>query len=154
MTRNKETFRITERKLRSIIKEGLQQAMNETSYDLARRAYQKSLDSAYDKKTFKPIPGNVERSERLFTHLKNKAPQNVDANMDVIVVGGPDEGLYKVKDLADKFEITGYKEPSQNPIYNNSPLVGMPILKGFVGPMLDGDRIRYETQEAYDFFSR
>ena len=74
--------------------------------------------------------------------------------MDVLVVGGDKQGRYKVSDLADNFEIRGYVEPSENPIYNDSPLIGLPRLKGLVGPMWDGNKVRYETQEANDFFSK
>ena len=32
-------------------------------------------------------------------------------------------------------------------------LCGQPIMNGYLGPMLDGDKIRYETQEVYDLLS-
>lgn len=82
------------------------------------------------------------------------ANQELDNNMEVIVVGGDKEGTYKVGELENYFEIKGYVEPSKNPIFKNSKLIGLPILKGYVGPMgPDGGKIFYETQEAYDFFS-
>lgn len=147
-------FRISERKLRKVLKESVCEAIKEISYDLARKSYEKALDASVEPKTFKQIPDKASRAERLYNRLKDMASQNANQDMDVIVVGGDKEGLYKVRDLPNHFEIIGYNEPSQNPRYNDSPLVGMPRLKGFIGPMLDGDRIRYETQEANDFFSK
>ena len=137
-------FKISEKKLRSMIKEGIHKALKETSYDLARNAYEKSIKTN----------GIGPKTNNLYNHMKDRAHQNVDMDMDVIIVGGDKEGYYKVSDLEDNFEVTGYKEPSKNPIYNDSPLIGLPRLKGLIGPMLDGDKIRYETQEAYDFFSK
>lgn len=32
-------------------------------------------------------------------------------------------------------------------------LRGQPIINGYLGPMWDGDKIRYETQEVYDLLS-
>jgi hypothetical protein len=154
MENEKKTFRISENKLRHLIKESIHEVLQETSYDLARKAYEKAVDTSYDPKTLYSIPEKEKRAKNIFGHLKDRASQNVNMDMDVIVVGGDKEGLYKVKDLANNFEITGYEEPSENPRYNNSPLVGMPHLKGLIGPMLDGNRVRYETQEAYDFFSK
>jgi hypothetical protein len=33
-------------------------------------------------------------------------------------------------------------------------LDNQPIIKGYIGPMWDGGRLRYETQEVYDMLSR
>lgn len=33
-------------------------------------------------------------------------------------------------------------------------LDNLPKFEGFLGPMWDGDRVRYETQEVYDALSR
>ena len=90
----------------------------------------------------------------MFSHLKDRAPQNFDPNIDVIVVGGDGHGEYKAGDLEQYFEVTGYVEPSPNPLYNDSKLIGAPRIKGYLGPMWDGDRYRYETPEVYDMLSR
>lgn len=37
---------------------------------------------------------------------------------------------------------------------HRAELDNQPELKGFLGPMWDGGRLRYETQEAYDMYSR
>lgn len=76
-----------------------------------------------------------------------------DPNMPVIIVGGELQGDYTAQEIVDNFEIRGYEEQSPNPIYADSPIVGYPKIKGYVGPMWDGDKIRYESQDAYDFFS-
>ena len=76
-----------------------------------------------------------------------------DPNMPVIIVGGDLEGHYTAQEIVDNFDINGYEEQSENPIYADSPIVGYPRIKGYVGPMWDGDKIRYESQDAYDFFS-
>lgn len=43
------------------------------------------------------------------------------------------------------------------PFYDVAPrteLCGKPKIDGYLGPMWDGDKIRYETQEVYDLLSR
>lgn len=76
-------------------------------------------------------------------------------DLPVIIVGGPLEGKYTLADIYNNFSdyITGEKEPSQNPRINNPRLIGKPILRDYIGPMDDGGRLRYESEEAYNFFS-
>ena len=56
-------------------------------------------------------------------------------------------------DLEKKFNIVGYVEPSENHIYADSKIIGYPKIKGLLGPMWDGDRVRYEDQSTYDALS-
>lgn len=124
------------------IKRNVRQVLKETSYDLARRAHK----AAFDKRKF-------DQADRLHKHLVSKASERFDPNMPVIIVGGDLEGHYTAQEIVDKFQTNGYVNPSPNPIYTNSPVIGYPKIKGYVGPMWDGDKIRYESQDAYDFFS-
>lgn len=134
---NDENFNIYES-----VKKNVRQILKETSYDLARRAHK----SAVQQRKF-------DQAERLHKHLVNKSSERFDPNMPVIIVGGDKQGHYVAQDIIDNFDISGYVEPSQNPIYTDSPIVGYPKIKGYVGPMWDGDKIRYESQDAYDFYS-
>ena len=82
--------------------------------------------------------------------------ESFDPDMDVIVVGGKQAGEYKAGELGKYFELNGTFEPDTYSLerwFKNSPIVGYPKLMGYVGPMWDGDRIRYETQEVYNAMS-
>lgn len=139
-------MKITESDLRQLVCESVKQVLKEISYDMARRAYQASAERG-------DYVNKPKRAESLYSHLKDKAPQNFDPNIDVIVVGGDGEGEYKSGELEQYFDVTGYVEPSQNSRYNNSILIGAPRIKGYIGPMNDGGKLRYETPEVYDMMS-
>lgn len=139
----KKTIRLTESDLKQIISESVKKVLNETSYDFARKAHKAACDK-----------GKFDQAERLHKHLVNKSSERFDPNMPVIIVGGDKQGRYTAQDIIDNFDIKGYVEPSQNPIYTDSQLIGYPKIKGYIGPMWDGEKIRYESQDAYDFFSR
>ena len=139
----KKTIRLTENDLKQIISESVKKVLNETSYDLARRAHK----SAVQQKKY-------DQAERLHKHMVDRSSQRFDPNMPVIIVGGDKQGSYTAQDIIDNFDIDGYVEPSQNPIYTDSQLIGYPKIKGYIGPMWDGEKIRYESQDAYDFYSK
>lgn len=134
---NDENFNIYES-----IKRNVRQVLKETSYDLARRAHKSALQQK-----------KYDQAERLHKHMVDRSSQRFDPNMPVIIVGGDKQGRYVAQDIIDNFDINGYVEPSQNPIYTDSQLIGYPKIKGYIGPMWDGEKIRYESQDAYDFFS-
>src|SRR4051812_4828471 len=51
----------------------------------------------------------------------------------------------------DQFEARGYVVTGTFARAGGRPgLIGHPVLRGFCGPMWDGDAIRYESQEVYD----
>lgn len=57
------------------------------------------------------------------------------------------------------YKITGYTEDlseirAKGGFTRCAELDNKPEYEGFVGPMLDGDEYRYETQEIYDILSR
>lgn len=117
--------------------------LKETSYDLARRAHK----SAIQQRKF-------DQAERLHKHMVDRSSQRFDPNMPVIIVGGDKQGRYTAQDIVDYFDINGYVEPSQNPLYTDSQVIGYPRIKGYIGPMWDDGKIRYESQDAYDFYSK
>ena len=117
--------------------------LKETSYDLARRAHK----SAIQQRKF-------DQAERLHKHMVDRSSQRFDPNMPVIIVGGDKQGCYTAQDIVDYFDINGYVEPSQNPLYTDSQVIGYPRIKGYIGPMWDDGKIRYESQDAYDFYSK
>jgi hypothetical protein len=51
------------------------------------------------------------------------------------------------------FTLTGYTKPSENPRLNFGQRVGMPEFKELCGAMNNGTGLRYETWEAYNFYS-
>ena len=61
--------------------------------------------------------------------------------------------VYPLKDLEKVFEVTGYtkdlSEERTHRIVRRSELDNRPILKGLVGPIWDGGRIRYEDEESH-----
>ena len=130
-------------KLKTIINEAVKQVLKETSYDLARKAHKSAIQQ-----------GKYDQAERLHKHMVDRSSQRFDPNMPVIIVGGDKQGRYTAQDIIDNFDIDGYVEPSQNPIYTDSQLIGYPKIKGYIGPMWDGEKIRYESQDAYDFYSK
>ena len=125
------------------VKRNVRQVLKETSYDLARKAHK----AAIDKRKF-------DQAERFHKHMVDRSSQRFDPNMPVIIVGGDKQGRYVAQDIIDNFDIKGYVEPSQNPIYTDSQLIGYPKIKGYIGPMWDGGKIRYESQDAYEFYSK
>ena len=120
-------MKITESDLRQLVCESVKQVLKEISYDMA-----KGTES-----------------------LKDRVPQNFNPDLDVIIVGGEHGGRYKAGNIEQNpnFIVTGYVEPSPNSIYNNSIRIGAPIIKGYIGPMDDGGKLRYETPEVYNMMS-
>ncbi len=86
--------------------------------------------------------------------VKNILKEEEGKKLPIQIVGGHLEGLYD----QDTFEkehanlIEGYVTPEQYP-HLTPKLHGYPLLKGLIGPMFNGDNIRYETQEVYDVLS-
>lgn len=138
----KKTIRLTESDLKQIISESIKKVLNETSYDLARRAHKSAIQQR-----------KYDQAERLHKHMVDRSSQRFDPNMPVIIVGGDLQGKYTAQEIVDNFDIKGYNEPSTNPIYTDSKVIGYPKIRGYLGPMWDGDKIRYESQDAYDFYS-
>lgn len=76
-----------------------------------------------------------------------------------VVVGMGDEGIHRFDDRAS-FEAwvkasASYvllDEVHRSP-HTMAGLQGQPLVRGLVGPMWDGDCIRYETGDAYSFYS-
>ena len=150
--------KLNESELIDMIREGVEAVLNEISYDLAKKAYAKNYDKLSDaywnKDTdYAEKQRLKKRDASLYRNLKDRANQRMNPDMDAIVCSREGCKRYKAGELEKYFEISGVCEPSENPIYNDGKCVGYPRLRGFVGPMWDGDKIRYETQEVYDALS-
>ena len=147
----KRTIRLTESELKNVISESVKTILKETSYDFARKAHKAAYDRAakapYDKAKWDQVG-------RLHKHLVSKTSERFDPNMPVVIVGGKLQGNYTAQEVLDNFDVTYIEEPSTNALFTDSPCIGYPHIKGYHGPMWDGDRIRYESPDAYDFFSR
>lgn len=104
----------------------------------------------------KQIKLNEQQLRGVVEEAVKKVLNELDAsNMPIKVVGGPLQGEYTKDEFEQKFadQITGYAKFNRNPMFLNSPIVGYPKVRGYVGPMHDGGRIRYETQEVYNDMS-
>ena len=65
---------------------------------------------------------------------------------------------YDVEELGKFFTIVGYTEDltearNKGAWVHCKELDNQPIIKGFLSPMYDGGKLRYETQEVYDILS-
>lgn len=125
------------------VRKNVKEVINETSYDLARNAHKSAIEQ-----------GRYKQADRLHGHMTDRISQRFDPNMPVIIVGGDKQGKYTAQDIVDYFDLNGYVEPSQNPLYTDSQVIGYPRIKGYIGPMWDDGKIRYESQDAYDFYSK
>jgi len=125
------------------VRRNVKEVINETSYDLARNAHKSAIEQ-----------GRYKQADRLHGHMTDRISQRFDPNMPVLIVGGDKQGKYTAQDIVDHFDLNGYVEPSQNPLYTDSQVIGYPRIKGYVGPMWDDGKIRYESQDAYDFYSK
>lgn len=68
------------------------------------------------------------------------------------IVSKQDNGRFKTIETTDLsgYEITGtHSSPS-----TRAELQGQPIIRGFLGPMYDGNAIRYECKASYEALSK
>lgn len=81
----------------------------------------------------------------------------------VVICGGKYQGTYTRKEILEKFPIERFTEDREQereerkklgfPANSREELDCQPILPGYIGPMWDGGKLRYETQEVYDALS-
>ena len=150
-------IKLNEATLHNIIHESVKNVLNEIGFDTAKNAYKKSYDRDIQymlDNRGKRNPKYQRQTDNLYQHMKHRASEKFDPNMDVIVVGDKMSGRYKAGELDKYFQLEEPVEPSRNPIYGDSKIIGYPRLKGYAGPMWDGDKIRYETWDVYDGLSR
>lgn len=148
----KQTIKLNESQLRNIIKESIKKVLNETSYDLARRAHKANSEQllrASQEGDAERYAKLKKRQNSLYGHLKDRASQRFNPEMPVVIVSDYGTNRLKAGEIAQNFEITGYCEPGENPLYTNSKCIGYPKIKDFCGPMWDGDKIRYESWNVY-----
>ena len=70
-------------------------------------------------------------------------------------VGGRYHGCYMTHEELKaagngKFSLRWSALSEHNPLTENLDLEDQPLVDGYIGPMWDGGRLRYETQEVYD----
>ena len=74
-----------------------------------------------------------------------------------VTLTGSIEGNIETMDLSH-LKLKGYVkqrfDPTLNCMIPRKELAGKPIFEGWYGPMWDGDRIRYESPNAYEAFSQ
>lgn len=148
-----QKIRIAESKLRSIIKESVEEVLNEISFGMARDAFKRAGENFDKDLSLYDNPRKRAQFDNLHQHFSDKSRENFNPDMPVLVCLDDRDETYTAGELGDHFEITGYVEPSRNPIYAGQKMIGYPYLKGLIGPMWDGNRLRYETQKVYDLLS-
>lgn len=79
--------------------------------------------------------------------------------MKAIVVTERGHVIYDIENIGKFFDIVGHtddlsKERKQGQLVHRRELDNQPVLKDFIGPMWDGDKLRYESQGIYDILSR
>lgn len=80
--------------------------------------------------------------------MDKEARENM--KMRLVSKNGVVEILVKDFQLKHADKITGYTPLESR---YRAELCGQPMIKGFLGPMWDGDAIRYETSEVNDLMS-
>lgn len=82
--------------------------------------------------------------------------------MEIIFVSIDEKGYAKCETYDSfsevPYEVSGYTEDlsevrARGACVHRAELDNQPEYKGWLGPMWDGGRIRYENQKAYDIFS-
>lgn len=89
--------------------------------------------------------------EKLNTRARKRSVRE-QKGLKATVVGGELEGTYDVEDLWKYAR--GKTPPSSDGPMSRAILGNQPKLPGYLGPMWDGDGLRYETQEVYNQLSR
>lgn len=132
------------------------QKLNELNTQTISNAFEKAFKKGFDAPDNETFNKRMGQAEKFRSELNNRrreiASQN---NYPIIVVGGDLEGQYSKEEFEERFadRISGYFEVSQNPMYRNQKMIGYPKVRGYVGPMWDGGKIRYESPEVYDLLS-
>lgn len=141
---------ISESQLRRIVNESVREIMNEITYNTARDAF-KASGEKLDKMSYKDprYEKSLKQYNNLYSHFKDRAHENYDPDMPVIICTVDGVDRLTAGELENYYDIRGYDEPSQNSRYANQKTIGYPKLVGLIGPMWDGDKIRYEDQETY-----
>lgn len=72
----------------------------------------------------------------------------------VVIVGGELQGCYTRKDVVDKFCVGQYTQDysqvrGKGFVGQRKELDRQPKIPGYLGPMWDGGRLRYETSDVY-----
>lgn len=97
--------------------------------------------------------------EEDFNSVCSKQDGSFAKDIPAYFVGGRFNGLYLPHDELMKrgngrFSPRWSAMKVHNPLTVNLDLEDQPKVNGYVGPMLDGGFLRYETQEMYDILSR
>lgn len=137
----------------SLIVDLISEAIGEISYAMARDAFKKAGQNFDQNPRLYDDPRKRQQFNNLHQHFTDRSAENFNPDMPVMVCFDNGTQMFKAGDLEQYFEVTGYVEPSPNPIYADQKMIGYPRLKGFIGPMWDGDKLRYETQKVYDMLS-
>lgn len=149
----KSVIKLNEEQLRKVVAESVKRVLNEISYGVARDAFKKAGENFNKDWSLFKNPRKMAQLKNLHQHFVDRSAENFNPEMPVLVCFDDHCENFKAEDLEQYFEVTGFVEPSPNPIYADQRMIGYPKLKGFIGPMWDGNKLRYETQKVYDMLS-
>lgn len=95
------------------------------------------------------------KDEREIEELQAKQDGSHAIPHAAFFVGGRYHGRYmtheELKKVGNgKFTIRWSALSEHNPLVENPDLEDQPMVDGYLSPMWDGGRLRYETQEVYD----
>ena len=100
---------------------------------------------------------NAEQVEKVINELYNSQDGSHAIPHAAFFVGGRYHGLYMTHEELrkvgnGKFTLrwSALPEGHHNPLTDNLDLEDQPLVDGYLSPMWDGGRLRYETQEVYD----
>ena len=107
-----------------------------------------------NRKTLESKRANDEEYERVTSMQDGSFGEELDA----VFYGGRLDGCHLNHKVLHHLKITGYTPRWSQMKFSNKNLINLsledqPIIEGYVGPILDGGVLRYETQEIYDELS-
>lgn len=98
-------------------------------------------------------------AERDMEYVQNAQNGSFAHDNPAIFVGGKYNGLVvdhdKLMEMGNgQFTLRWSQLKVHNPLLVNLDLEDQPMVDGYLAPMWDGGKLRYETQEVYDMMSR
>lgn len=112
----------------------------------------KGMSGMYD---FEQMKKQREEAEKDIQQVQAAQDGSFAHNIPAVFVGGKYNGMVVDHDTLMKmgngqFTLRWSALKEHNPLLINLDLEDQPMVDGYLSPMQDGGRLRYETQEVYD----